>query len=410
MSTYKLNIPTVISHSNFILDGEVVHILEKELNYFYSLLYLFRENIQKQSDVTIFLKEENKKVINPQFKNFKVKIELLEFDDIGVVNNYTYEELKVFIEILSMIKIRTNILKKNKSYNTQTIDIIESQKIDKDNILYLKFTDEFVNLFLHTEKYFMEVDLSLLFRISGYKAKSLYLTIKDYSNYKNKCIAISKENLNSLIGIIPSKKTFENLIDNLNKTEYMDMNFEYPKDNGKKLKEYKFKYKKLTKNNTSKLIPKKEKINTEVMDEAKKEVQKQKNKGTKIQNEKGYTQTVYNQKIKEINSKKPKEKTETDLKVDEWIQSQILKLKETENLQYQHNNYLVLSIGNAIYFIDDNYTIFEQRDFEKKTPYSKSSEEALRFFDYYNKELMTKIYCSYGEEIKGMTISKIERD
>ncbi|MGP2656512.1 hypothetical protein ACOJTA_05645 [Malaciobacter sp. WC5094] len=412
MSAYKLNIPTVISHSNFILDGEVAHIKERELNYFYSLLYLFRKNIQKQSGITIFLKEENTTVLNPQFKNLKVKIELLEFYDICVVNNYSYSDLKVFIELLSQIKIKTNILKKNKSHNLQTIDIIETYSIDKDNILHLNLTDAFLDLFLHTEKYFMGVDLNLLFKINGYKAKRLYLTIKDYANYKNKCIVISKENLQSLIGKIPSKKIFEDTIDNLNKIEGMDMKFEYPILNGKKLKEYRFEYKKVKKTTLkSKSTKLKEEINIKVMDEAKQKVDEQIKKGKNIENEDAYVNTIYKNEMKKIEANKPKEKSKTDLEVEELIQSEISKLKEKENIQYQYNNYLILKKRNIDYFIDDDFIIFEQRDYEKKNPKTKSSEEVLNYIDLYSEELTFGVYCANGNggEIQNMTISKIEK-
>jgi hypothetical protein len=42
----------------------------------------------------------------------------------------------------------------------------------EDNILYLTLNEDFLFLFLHTEKYFMKVDLNIPFKMSSYKSKN----------------------------------------------------------------------------------------------------------------------------------------------------------------------------------------------------------------------------------------------
>jgi len=105
MNTHMFNIPSVLSHSYFTLGGETTHLLEKEINYFYSLLYLFRNSLLNQSTSTVFLKSENQKNynLNLEFKNFEIKVELLQFNELGIVNNYSYTDLKVFLEVLQQI-------------------------------------------------------------------------------------------------------------------------------------------------------------------------------------------------------------------------------------------------------------------------------------------------------------------
>ena len=416
MSENKLYIPTVISHSYFTLNGDATHIKEKEINYFYSLLYLFRNNIQKQSKVTLFLQKDQKsKMLNPEFKNFEVKIELLEFDDLGIVNNFTYTELKVFIEILSMMKININILKKNKSHNIKSIDIIGEFKFDKDNILHIKFTDNFVNLFLHTENYFKEVDLDLLIKINGYKSKRLYLAIKDYSTYKNQCVILSKEELTNIIGRIPSPKVFKDVVNSINEiTTINDLKVEYPTASGRKLKEYRFEYEDLVKKNTSKskrTIKSKEEIPKEIKDVVDKRIEKKIQNGEKIDDLDGYKQTSYKNELEKLSPQPLREKSDDDLKVEEWILNEISILKDSQSIQYTHYNYLMLCIEDENgkiddYFIDDNYMIFNRIDIDKKNPITKSSELTISFFEYYKENIFSKVFCSYSSLHEDKTLSK----
>ncbi len=173
MEKLEFNIPSAIAHSYFTLCGKTVHLKEKEINYFYSLLYLFRENMKSDSKVKIFTKDEEKKLkVSDNFKNCQVKIELSDFNNLGVVSNGTYKDLKVFIELLEELEIVINILNKDKRFDIKSIKIIENFHID-NNVLSLTLNEEFLFLILHTEKYFMMIDLNILFKISGYKSKKL---------------------------------------------------------------------------------------------------------------------------------------------------------------------------------------------------------------------------------------------
>ena len=56
MEKLEFNIPSAIAHSYFTYLDNIIHLKEKEINYFYSLLYLFRENIKDESKAKIFTK------------------------------------------------------------------------------------------------------------------------------------------------------------------------------------------------------------------------------------------------------------------------------------------------------------------------------------------------------------------
>ena len=345
MEKHILHIPTVISHSTFELDDRIINLKEKEINYFYSLLYLFRNNLLNQSDSNVFIKStENRHYeINPEFENFKVKIELIQFNKLGVVSNYSYKDLRVLFELLSSIKIKINILGKNKDIKIESIKIIDYCSIDKDNILTIKLNDKFLQMIIHTQKYYMEVDLDILFKISGYKSKKLYLVLKDYSNYKNQCIKISKEKLGNIIGNIPTKKILHNIIDSINTiTNMMDLSVDYPLVNGKKLKEYKFGFKNLTKKSKQKsnkpVNQEWEKLSEEITNK------KIKEGSVKKENKNSYQHTVYK------NLEKKNQKTDEELFLEDFINEKIKILKETKRL-ILINLYIFVFIINHLYHV-----------------------------------------------------------
>lgn len=373
MEEYKLNIPSVISHSYFTLLGKKTHLDEKEVNYFYSLLYLFRKNIIDESKVKIFNKiGKDKMEINEEFENFTVKIELVEFDDMGVVSNNSYGDLKTFFKKLKNREMVINILGKDKTIDTQSIRLIESFKI-KDNILHIQFTEELVYLILHTTDYFMKVDLNLLFKIKGYKSKKLYLFIKDYSLFGNECIKISKENLENLIGRIPTKKRFEIDIENTYKIKTIvkkeavcinsDLKIEYPAVTGRKLKKYEFRFKNLIEKNTDKESDEKqssipiEEIAQNVKDDVDKRIDEKIKSGKKIKNLEGYKYKSYQT---ENEKRKPKGSEESIAWLENFVNSKINILKE--DLEFEDNKYYYFGINYKQYptplHIDNNYCIF----------------------------------------------------
>lgn len=368
MENLYFNIPTVISHSYFILSNEVVHMSEKEINYFYSLLYLFRENMKDESKVKIFVKNGKKHSVSDDFENITVRIELSQFNDLGVVSNNTYEDLKNFIQKLQNREIVINSLGKDKRLDIQPLKMIEEYEIDK-NILYLTLNDDFLFLFLHTQKYYMKVDLNILFKIKGYKSKKLYLFIKDYSLFKNKCIKISKENLENLIGKIPSKNRFQKDIENVNTVIYKDKNknkdisdsdenkdknisdldIEYPTIIGRKLKKYEFKFKDLVKKETDKDSDSKKEIPKEIKEAVDKRIERKIKKGEQIDNLDGYKQKSYQSEMKKL---QPKEKTDIEIKIDNFIDEE--KSKHHIDISKGGNPKIII---NGMWWINNSYLI-----------------------------------------------------
>jgi len=358
MEKHLLNIPSVVSHSYFTS----TYMGEKEINYFYSLLYLYRKHLLKQSKTTVLEKSKStrKYKIHPEFENFKVKIELQQFNELGVVNNNSYIDLKVFFSILNQIKLKVNILGKNREVKSELIQMIKTYKVDKKKVLHIKFTDEFVKMIIHTEDYFMKVDLDILFSLSGYKSKKLYLLIKDYKNLRNECINISDKNLKKLIGNIPTPKIFNNSIDNINKIDGMDIKIEYPTISGKSLKEYKFYFKDISKKEESKSIqktkPEEKKIDEEFMKQSKNITDKKIKDGKLSKDKRGaYQHTVYENLVKENESH---EKTDDELWLENFVIEKLDTLQNIKDINKDNFTYFSIQHNGFSLHIDNGYCIY----------------------------------------------------
>lgn len=301
-----LHIPSVISQSCFTdVDGELVDLKRNEINYFYLLLFLYREELLNQTQ-NLLLRDGDRYYFNELIPFDSVEIELNKFHQFGVVNNHKYDGLKKFIDNLSELFINVNLFRKNKNKDVECIKLIESHSWDS-TLLTINFTKEFVKELIGVEKFFMEVDLTNLFNLKGEKSKQLYLLLKDYYKSGNK--NLSDEELNILIGKIPQKKRFEEIINQINDITDIKVTYEVV---GVKRKTYKFKIRSkvdLKKTKKKSQQPKVE-VDTEIIERNKKKIQQMKSKGKKFDNEEGYLQTMIKNDVEK--SKPSTSQTELD--------------------------------------------------------------------------------------------------
>lgn len=352
-----LHIPSVISQSCFTnTKGDVVDLKRYEIDYFYLLLFLYREELLKQTP-NLLLRDGNRYYFNELIPYKSVKIELYEFHQYGVVDNYKYDELKIFIDNLSKLSINTNLLRKNKDKDIETIKVIDTHSWNS-TLLTLNFTKEFVKELIGVEKFFMEVDLTFLFNLNGEKSKSLYLVLKDYSKIGNK--NFTKDKLSLLIGKIPQKDRFEKIRDEINEVTDIKISYDVV---GVKKKDYKFKinYKiNLKTSSKSKTSKSKDEINTEVMEKSKKKLQQMKDKGVKIENEDGYLKTIYYGEMEKITP------SYTQKRLDTWIEE-----CKKEYLIDKTNSkipFIGITNGNNEIFINDDYLLTNSLDYYSKNP------------------------------------------
>ena len=314
MAEYELHIPSAISQSCFYQDGEITTPKPNEFNYFIALLYLYRTNlIEQNSGTNIFIedgekltsKQNPKQMLNPDFNQFTVQIELSEFDNMGVVSNNDYTLLKTYLEDkLDLQYIEIDILGTKKLTDNTRIAIIDTLTIDNDNILEITFTTEFVKMILHCEKYWMNVNLENVFDLTSHKAQKLYLLVKDYSTHPDKCVQVSSKQLEMIIGEIPQKQTRDNLCKTI--SDNTDMKISIGKPIGNKLKKYKINFsenknaKKQTKSKQKpKSKPKPKEIDENLLATARAKTEASIKKGNIVNDKEVFTWSIYHKLVKE---------------------------------------------------------------------------------------------------------------
>ena len=254
----------------------------KEIDYFYLLLFLYREKLLQQSP-NLILKAEKGHKLDEVAMPSSVCIYAILFNDYGVVANHQYDGLKAFIEKLQYLSIKVNIFGKDKTMGTPTIKMVEALSWISNEIT-IAFADEFAKMIAYAAKPFLRVNLNNLFELSGGKTKLLYLLLKDYSRSGKK--NLTKSQLEQLLGNIPQKSLFEGIRDQIN--EQSNIRFSYETVRKEKQKLFKFKINYLTKKEDEpEDVP-----NAEVMEKSKQQLQQMKDKGTKIRNEEGYLRTI----------------------------------------------------------------------------------------------------------------------
>lgn len=373
------NIPSAISQSVFADQrGDEVNLSEREINYFYFLMFLYREELSERIP-NLFIKIGDKYVLNEKVSYYSkdIEIEMVEFQDYGVVSNHKYDDIRSFINKLSKLSIITNIFGKNINKDIESIKVVDTHSWDK-SLLTIKLTKELVELIVHTESYFMKVDLNNLLTLNGKKAKLLYLLLKDYSNSGKKDLRIDK--LVFLIGKIPQKMIFDRIIEQINvKTDIMVF---YKVTGGIRKKKYKFtvenkpqqsKNKKKSKptENKKKSEPseKKEEINLEVMEKAKQQLKLTKKKGNKIDNEDRYLKKIYDNEMAKLAKLAP---SDTEMLIKDFIESFKKELEYDKNAR-EIPYVMIDTASKHERFIDDDCKLISRfRDM-----YTHTAEETV---------------------------------
>ena len=344
MENPMLNVPSVVSQSFFkvrkgkrvyqtkgkkvvlLSEGEEFQLSAKEINLFYYLLFLYREELFDQHK-NLLIKEEVKhsspkgKVKyrhrrNETIKIKPVKINMIEFAEYGLVGRNSYDPIRTFIKKLSKLSIITNILNKDrKTGYEEEIKVIDTHSWGTTkSTLTISLSESLADLIIHREDLFMKVDLNNLKTLSGVKAKLLYLMLKDYSgNGELRRKDLKQHDLKQLIGEIPKKGVFDGIIKQIN--EKTDITVTCCDPVGfKDKKEYKF----TLKNNAEiESTEPEEEVNKEVMEIAEQQLehQKERNKktGMKIRNEAGYLRKCYKTEMEIFEDK---------VTIDDWLDEQ----------------------------------------------------------------------------------------
>ncbi|MBT3951706.1 MAG: replication initiation protein, partial [Candidatus Marinimicrobia bacterium] len=238
--------------------------------------------------------------------------------------------------------------------------------------LAIDFTQEFVKELIGIEKFFMEVGLNYLFKLSGRKSKLLYLILKDYSKIKNK--NFTKSQLELLIGRVYQKRVVDKIVEQIN--DVTDVKVRY-KVEGVKKKKYIFKINQKANDGSAKGKAKtKKSIDAEVMEGAKKKLQRKKDKGERVYNEEGFLRTIYDNDMEKL---KP---SEEQIEIDSIVDS----LKSEYDLsEYSDEKIPILVFyvtgSNMPFYIDSEYRLVDMNGVERNINSPKSLHE---FIDWAN--------------------------
>lgn len=436
------NVPSVIAQSCFTKkittknkitkEDEVTYnfekIKERDVDYFYLLLLLCRQEMLYRNHNLLSRNEEdgkhtiNEYYINEENEDVEIKpieIDLSEFHEFDVVKAGKYGDLRPFLKKLEELYIRTNLFGKKKDVEKgENIKIIDSIKWcdEKETELDIIFTQEFVTIFLHTPDCFMNVDLRKLFDLSGKYTKSLYMLFKDYQeNWKmvdgkkvitwKGMVNIRKTDIKEMIGIIPTKRELDGYKKQIN--DETDITFDYTETGRGRKQTYKF----IIKSDVESAPPKTSKptvstpsgttnptgttvstgsissvelkkvekriiknygeVHHELLDDAiinlEEEIPKAIKRNDPIRSNGGYLYTLYEQNLEENTP------SEAEKKIDEWLEDQ----KNAFNYDYTLKEIHIIVINsvqfNDIVYVGSDYKLYSPIDKEIVTKTSEAT-------------------------------------
>jgi len=240
MDKLELIIPSPISQSLFMERDKFINLNGSEINYFYLLLYLYKEKLLEISGVLDNDGNDNF-TLNQDKDDYSVEIKLWWFNEYKAVQSNKYEKLKNFLKKLQNYLIVINVLEKNKVDGIEKIKLVKSYSISKATI-NIEFNKSFLEKYIVYGSQFMAVDLNNLIKIRGEKTKLLYLLLKDYSNLK-KGKNLTVEQLMLIFGCQEIKENIiEKYVEKINALNDIKVNLDVVGPAGEKI--YKFKFEK----------------------------------------------------------------------------------------------------------------------------------------------------------------------
>lgn len=307
MNKIDLNIPSKFSHSRFLdINGKKINITKKDMNYFYSLVYLYRLELLELNPKclsTDIVEVDNKKGGTRKKKTvIEEKInfdETLSFEFFQILNtirdgehNSKYDSIRSFIKKFENIYVETNLFEKDKTEGSKIMKVFDVLDLGDDNVsMNVKFTTDYILPYIVTEKYFKKVRLDILHRFGSSYAKKMYLFLKDYSNFEKKT---NREKIGIFLGENFNKTKIEHYISSVNKS---DIKVELGVPKNRKKSEIKFIVKE-----QDYFIGEEEKYDHDVeqfiMDDCKKITQKRIDDGGFVEDFDLYTKSIFDKKFK----------------------------------------------------------------------------------------------------------------
>lgn len=233
MAKIELNIPSKFSHSRFLgTNGEKINVTKKDMDYFYTLIYLYRLELLELSPncLSTEIVEDDEKKGGKQKKKTVIEEnvkfdETLSFEFYQIENtvqhykqhNSKYEALRNFINTFKDVYVETNLFDKDKIEASKIMKVFDKLDLGDDDVsMNVKFSREYISPYIVTEKYFKKVRLDILYRFSSSYAKKMYLFLKDYSNCEKKT---TRKKLSIFLGENFNENKIKKYISSINKTD-----------------------------------------------------------------------------------------------------------------------------------------------------------------------------------------------
>ncbi len=360
----EMYIPSIFAHGVFIKNGKDVLLTKTGIEYYYSLIYLVREELLSNNPTLLKKKKKGGYKFNNKVK-WNSQLDIYMYDILRVINpehKSDFTALKKFIPILNNLWIEINVLEKVKGTAARTIKVVDNVSIDTaTKKVSIKFNFDFIKYFMHIKKYFRKVILNYMFTLEGFKDKTLYLMMGDYCGVTKN---INRKDLSRFIGTNSISKIYDLMAYINNSTDI--------KINPTIISKGKYRdVLKLTITSQIQFLDAYDKVEYYIKKDLWLQAEQQTpiatNNGVTIKDKKAYTKKIYKTLMKDFDDM---------VEIDILLEEARIDLAANKNKDYKQYM-LMITEDKKQYMINDDYTLIEFPNFTKVTSTIKATAKIL---------------------------------
>ena len=360
----EMYIPSIFAHGVFKNTGKDVLLTKTGIEYYYSLIYLVREELLFNNPNLLKKKKKGGYKLNNKVK-WNSQLDIYMYDVLRVINpehKSDFTALKKFIPILNNLWVEINVLEKVKGEAARTIKVVDNISIDTNTKkVSIKFNLDFIKHFVHIKKYFRKVILNYMFKLEGFKDKTLYMMMGDYCGVTKN---IDRKDLYRFIGTNSIDK-IDNLMSYVNYSTDIKINPTIIS---------KGKYRdvlKLAITSQIQFLDAYDKVEYYIKKnlwlQAEQQTPIATNNGVVIKNKKSYTKKIYTTLMKDFDDM---------VEIDILIEDARVALAVHKNKDYKQYM-IMITEDKKQYMINDNYTLIEFPNLTKATSTIKATAKIL---------------------------------
>jgi len=214
---YALNIPSIFAQGVLVYNKKDILLSKRSMDYFYSLLYLSRDELIDKNPELLKQKKNGGYKINKKI-SWNIELDIYMYNIASIINTWhksDFTALKSFILVLNDLWVEPNILGKAKNEACRTIKIVEYAYVDNTSKkVIVKFNIDYIKYYIHTQKLFKKITLNYFFNLPTPKDKVIYLLLADYIGVSKK---IDKKIFKRFVNTVDAytiEKSLSNIIKN----------------------------------------------------------------------------------------------------------------------------------------------------------------------------------------------------